>query len=341
MTGSEDGLAGTRPISVAELLARNGAVGASPSGGRRRRRRGNADAVTVAELTGEIPVIKLDEPVSPAGDAGSRNGSAEDGVAVTETAEDTEPAEATETAGTADADADEATPETTDAEATGDTEHAEADDDSEADDDAHVEARDTDLPPVDFQPPARRPHYSHLLKPAQAAGSVGAEEMSPDPVVDDEADDSAVDLVESPDTVADDALFGGDSIADELARRSGAPGPEDIDLDEEAEAESDEDTESDAEFDEEPASKASAFVHGAWVVGQCVIAVALGAGLFMAFDQLWQWNNIVALALGVLVILGLVVGVRVVRKTEDIGSTLIAVVVGALVTFGPLVLPAG
>ena len=33
-----------------------------------------------------------------------------------------------------------------------------------------------------------------------------------------------------------------------------------------------------------------------------------------------------------------VVGVRVVRKTEDIGSTLIAVAVGALVTLGPLAL---
>jgi hypothetical protein len=74
------------------------------------------------------------------------------------------------------------------------------------------------------------------------------------------------------------------------------------------------------------------------IVGQCVLAVALGAGLFIAFDQLWQWNNIVALVLSVLVILGLVVGVRVVRKTEDIGSTLIAVAVGAMVTLGPLVL---
>ena len=55
-------------------------------------------------------------------------------------------------------------------------------------------------------------------------------------------------------------------------------------------------------------------------------------------DQLWRWNNIVALVLSVLVILGLVVGVRVVRKTEDIASTLIAVVVGALVTLGPLAL---
>jgi len=45
-----------------------------------------------------------------------------------------------------------------------------------------------------------------------------------------------------------------------------------------------------------------------------------------------------ALVLSVLVILGLVVGVRVVRKTEDITSTLIAVAVGALVTLGPLAL---
>ena len=47
----------TRPISVAELLAKNGTIGAPAVTRRRRRRRGNSDAVTVAELTGEIPVI--------------------------------------------------------------------------------------------------------------------------------------------------------------------------------------------------------------------------------------------------------------------------------------------
>ena len=57
----------TRPISVAELLARNGTIGAPPVGGRRRRRRGNSDAVTVAELTGEIPIIRPDE--EPAAEA--------------------------------------------------------------------------------------------------------------------------------------------------------------------------------------------------------------------------------------------------------------------------------
>jgi hypothetical protein len=77
---------------------------------------------------------------------------------------------------------------------------------------------------------------------------------------------------------------------------------------------------------------------GGMVVLQSFLAVAFGAGLFIAFDQLWRWNNIVALVLSVLVILSLVVGVRVVRKTEDIGSTLIAVAVGALVTLGPLAL---
>src|ERR1700722_7297753 len=56
MTGPNDT---TRPISVAELLAKNGTHGA-PAPARRRRRRGNSDAVTVAELTGEIPIITDD-----------------------------------------------------------------------------------------------------------------------------------------------------------------------------------------------------------------------------------------------------------------------------------------
>ena len=84
--------------------------------------------------------------------------------------------------------------------------------------------------------------------------------------------------------------------------------------------------------------KFEALWRGSLVVLQSIMAVVFGAGLFVAFDQLWRWNSIVALVLSVLVILGLVVGVRVVRKTEDIASTLIAVTVGALITFGPLAL---
>ena len=173
--------------------------------------------------------------------------------------------------------------------------------------------------------------------------------MSPDPLDDDEEDllNSSVDVDEPPeiedlDTEAaldtedrdplpsylrstDGPLFGGQTVADDLARRGVQPTPDDIDLDDEADTAA-------------PSSTMSSFMRGAWIVGQCIIAVAFGAGLFIAFDQLWKWNNIVALVLSVLVILGLVVGVRVVRKTEDIGSTLIAVAVGALVTLGPLAL---
>ena len=72
MTGphSETESPGTRPISVAELLARNGTIGAPAVTRRRRRRRGDSDAVTVAELTGEIPVIRDDDEETAHGPTG-------------------------------------------------------------------------------------------------------------------------------------------------------------------------------------------------------------------------------------------------------------------------------
>lgn len=253
----------TRPISVAELLAKNGTSAVPPAGGHRRRRRGNSDAVSVAELTGEIPVIRTGEiPVLPresAADAG-------DAETQSETQSEAQP---------------EAQPE------------------------ARVEVDESD-----------------------------AEQMAPDPV-----DDSAVLLKiagsrNEPDTHDDEdlqsyltasagTLFSGGTVADDLARAGGGPA-----------GSSDE-----AADDHAPApGKLAALWRACLAVLQSLFAVAFGAGLFIAFDQLWRWNNIVALVLSVLVILGLVVAVRVVRKTEDIVSTLIAVAVGALVTLGPLAL---
>ena len=385
MTGPEDSHSSTRPISVAELLARNGTIGAPPVGGRRRRRRGNSDSVTVAELTGEIPIVRehevhdvdeteatrtipvvADEPV-----AASTNGVVDhvDGVE-TESVDDveTESVDDVETESVDDVEPNPSTPlETESVDEDVDDDYADEDvDDESVDDDyvdedvdddyadavadyaAHIEQRDTDDDPVDFfAPPPRRPKYT----PGQrrfAPAVHGAEQMSPDPVdEDDDLFDSPVDLADEPEIEDEDTeaaleekdndeppsylrstagtLFGGQTVADDLARRGAPPRAEDIDL------------EDDEETVAAP-SGMSSFLRGAWVVGQCIIAVAFGAGLFVAFDQLWKWNNIVALVLSVLVILGLVVGVRVVRKTEDIGSTLIAVAVGALVTLGPLAL---
>lgn len=352
MTGPEDSYSSTRPISVAELLAKNGTIGAPPVGGRRRRRRGNSESVTVAELTGEIPIVtgdtRADLRESAADPAADELGEVRDDF--------TGPLPSN---GVAEhVDEDEEVPEIADDAALTEaalTEAALTEDDlteDEADYAAHIEERDAE--PLFFEPPPRRPHYAHVQRRYPSGGfTVGAEDMSPDPV--DVDDDDTVDAVASdltrpamaaataPET-EDDAdelpsylrstagmLFGGETVADDIARRGGAR-TDDLEF---GDAEHDED-EDDLDVDE--SSMMSLFAHGALVVGQCIVAVLFGAGLFIAFDQLWKWNNIVALVLSVLVILGLVVGVRVVRKTEDIGSTLVAVAVGALVTLGPLAL---
>ncbi|MBI3225687.1 MAG: FUSC family protein [Mycolicibacterium cosmeticum] len=352
----------TRPISVAELLAKNGSIGAPAPGGRRRRRRGNADAVTVAELTGEIPIVNFhtDEhqaiDAEPDTDTDTPNGHVEaqsvleqphvtDGEQETAEPEpvEPEPVEADHTAETI-------TEEPADVSA--DPEPAATA--AEADYQAHVEQRDADFEPLVFDPRARRTH--HGLRRSAALPAGGAEEMSPDPLHDDDDDDEvAADAAAAGAATAafpsylrssSGTLFGGDTVADDLARRPRTPGPEDIDLDGPADADAAvtlADTavvteEPDDDLDEDRDSTGSPFLRGVWIVAQSIFAVAFGAGLFVAFDQLWKWNNIVALVLSVLVILGLVVGVRVVRRTEDVASTLIAVAVGALVTLGPLAL---
>lgn len=357
MTGPEDSQS-TRPISVAELLARNGTIGAPPAGGRRRRRRGDTDSISVAELTGEIPIVTdqavaeepvaqqvvVDEPVvdepaaesetqiiEPVADQPEEPSSPASSNGVVDHQDETETVDDSEDAGVED--------ESDDNYAGAVSEYA-----------AYIEQRETDVDLPFFAPPRRSSVAARRFK---AVGG-DAEEMSPDPdpvdeevAVDwsDSADgpvevDDDVDALDAVGDLNDDAkdsdatvaylrpatgtLFGGQTVADDLARRGTRPAPEDVDLDEKTET-------------DKPKAMSS-FMHGVWIVGQCVLAVAFGAGLFVAFDQLWKWNNIVALVLSVLVILGLVVGVRVVRKTEDIGSTLIAVAVGALVTLGPLAL---
>lgn len=285
MTDSDDS---TRPISVAELLAKNGTIGA-PVSGRRRRRRGNSDAVTVAELTGEIPIIKVDTYGPLVTEVPTQ-----DVAAIEDTTE--APAEEDEDLASDEVDAD-----PTDDAVTADTADAAAEDTAVADTD--------DTATV-----------------AAPKSPVDAEEMSPDPVSDE-------DVV----TDADDA---------DLLALSGAHPV--IKLDEHVDSgyaelfggqvEAADEPELHKDHEDSTEAPGSPVVRGAWVVGQSVLAVIFGAGMFFGFDQLWRWNMIVALVLSVLVILGLVAGVRVVRKTDDLASTLTAVVVGALVTFGPLAL---
>ncbi len=75
-----------------------------------------------------------------------------------------------------------------------------------------------------------------------------------------------------------------------------------------------------------------------WLIlgGQAVGAAVAGMLLFKGFEQVWDTMPFVALILAMVVILGLVALVRVLRRTDDILSTVIAVVVGIFVTLGPL-----
>ncbi|ANW63292.1 hypothetical protein BCA37_06460 [Mycobacterium sp. djl-10] len=336
MTGPQDSETSTRPISVAELLAKNGTIGAAPPGGRRRRRRGNADAVTVAELTGEIPIVRTGE-IPVVREEPEAEADAEPDVPETEVIE-TEPPAAEE-----DSESHESNGNGSAAATVAETPHT------------RPELADV---PVARRGPAVKPERSHFPLPTRRGP---AETMSPDPVVDEAA---APEVDEQPDELGigsgpaeasslqtylkatSGPLFGGQTVADDLARQSRtdedaepAVAADELEVLEVEEAlQEPSDTGTTAEGSTEKLSRGQMAVHALLIAVQSIVAVAFGAGLFIAFDQLWKWNSIVALVLGVLVILGLVVGVRVVRKTEDIGSTLTAVAVGALVTFGPLAL---
>ena len=387
MSPSDDS---TRPISVAELLARNGTIGAPPMGGRRRRRRGNSQAVTVAELTGEIPVIR-DEEIPVVVEAEEEaEGEALADVAEEVSEDDVEVVvedvaeEVTEDVveDVVDDVAEESAPESSEtviiysgysesvdgadpvesvdgadpvesidgADPVDYTDYADPVDYTDTEDqvvepepepvvDAVSEIAEppgTEAPLLSSPPWTRRkkkgPELSHDPRPARRKS--GAEQMTYDPV------DQSVDLSGLVDNQVDNAeelrsylqssggtLFSGETVADDLARRGVT------EVDELATADT-------ATVSSSPPSEArlTALRHALIAILQSVLAVVFGAGLFIAFDQLWRWNNIVALVLSVLVILGLVIAVRVVRKTEDIASTLIAVAVGALVTLGPLAL---
>jgi hypothetical protein len=418
MSGSEDS---TRPISVAELLARNGTIGAPPVRGHRRRRRRNSETVSVAELTGEIPVVRDAAPAAEVAEVGVAEVEVAEAPEAVETdlsgeevaeaqvveaeaevaeaeagsaeAEEPQTAETvvvhpdvTESAEAAIHEAmedevldratedevldratedevldlaaeDEVLDQTTEDEVldevAGEAVLEEAVLDEVADEAVLDEVADEAVPdevvdqvgvapvaervetppPLSRKPvPSRRRGLQRSYDPRPARRVSGAEQMAFDPV------DQSVDLAELVDEHTSDTeeirsylrspggpLFSGESVVDDLARRG-------------VEAETDDVVEVGAVPPARPRGVLSLLGLGLIAVLQSLLAVVFGAGLFIAFDQLWRWNNIVALALSVLVILSLVVAVRVVRRTEDIASTLIAVAVGALVTLGPLAL---
>src|ERR1700758_4855877 len=255
MTGPHSETEGpdTRSISVAELLARNGTVGEPVSTRRRRRRRGDSDAVTVAELTGEIPVIREHER--------DAEREADGGVRVAEPVSD-EPAKAAYW--------------------------------------SEPEPRWPKSPPQPRRPsgpqrseyPGPLPHGEPAGRTAEPGQQSGAEHMSPDPL--DHYADIPVDVMDSEGREAepatedsayvrsflqsDSTLFGGQTLADEVARRRGGQRAA-------KEVEQDHvDTEAPRTEEAHAAhGRLEALWRGSLIVLQSILAVAFGAALVVAF----------------------------------------------------------
>ncbi|WP_343573056.1 hypothetical protein [Mycobacterium sp.] len=315
----------TRPISVAELLAKNGTHGA-PVPTRRRRRRGNADAVTVAELTGEIPIItdetNPDEHPAPELHAHRANGRARVEEEVVAASAEEPPAEKFWS---------EPEPRWPASAPPRPREEAAAAREQRPQRSAYPRpVRDN------VRLEADRPDSREDKSPDRS----GAEGMIPDPL--EGYAGMPVDVMDADVRDAEPAIEDSAYVRSYLRSSTGKGDVESLSgagyqgIDDVAD---EKDYPEDGDSDEPYTwSRSDRIRLGGVLVLQSLLAVGFGAGLFIAFDQLWRWNNIIALVLTVLVILGLVIGVRVVRKTEDIGSTLIAVAVGALVTLGPLAL---
>jgi hypothetical protein len=71
------------------------------------------------------------------------------------------------------------------------------------------------------------------------------------------------------------------------------------------------------------------------MIGQLAVGVLGGAALWLGFNFLWRAIPAAALVLALGVTVGLVLLVRKIRKADDLQTTLLAVLVGLIVTVSP------
>ena len=108
--------------------------------------------------------------------------------------------------------------------------------------------------------------------------------------------------------------------------------PDDYEYDEEEPQPVDHETQEPGEAEESPARQ--------WMsmAVQVALGVVGGAGVWLAFNWLWVKLPAAALAAAVVVIAGLVWIVRRIRRAEDLQTTVLAVLVGLVVTVSPAAL---
>ncbi|GAA4850379.1 hypothetical protein GCM10023201_48540 [Actinomycetospora corticicola] len=90
----------------------------------------------------------------------------------------------------------------------------------------------------------------------------------------------------------------------------------------------------DDEYDDEPAERPNA-KEWAVIAAQLVVGAVLGALLWIGFSYLWQTQPVIALVLAAAATGGLVFGVRAMRRSDDLQTMALAIVVGLVVTVSP------
>ncbi|GAB3131790.1 hypothetical protein GCM10027289_18550 [Tsukamurella serpentis] len=380
-------------ISVAELLARGGGA-TPPAGGRRRRHRGGENSITVAELTGEIPVVRDDAPEpGTAAEAAEPSTTEQAAASAQQSTEASRPAESGQRAETVqspepapgtddDGDADEDAPvtssflaaavedvrsdepieaevveaEVVEAEPTAaqpvqdvreNASDAAGDGEIDADDprlqadrntrEAHTEANyawskwDRDQPPVmataDFNTAQVRERQARFAE-ADAEDTV------------DVAPVSAADLdSDARDGAAATGTAALDTRAEARAARTGADrldGAEDADT-------ADTGDRFDGADGDEVETKRGRGQGWLALIAEVVLGLAAGAGMFYGFFKLWNWGGgtwtiALTVVLAFVVIIAIVTFTHYLRKSTDYLTLGLALLVGLVITFGPLLM---
>ncbi|MEZ5153320.1 hypothetical protein [Rhodococcus zopfii] len=355
----------TGQISVAELLARNGKKVDSRAGGRRRR--GSSGGISVAELTGEIPITRASVPTHGEPVVETKATPApvvepprlEPPTPAAAVVESPKPALAPIAARVSEPEPAAVKP----APVVGPSRDTVEDAPTTADS-AKVESPTEVIRPSVLPRRAR----AHLETTAAAPAVVPAAPLPPRPadvpeprLLSGPASDLRGTGSDDADSLEDTDLIGGAGVADPKKAKStgaGAKSAKDsaADADDSKDASrgrgkrrrgavkdrDGKDTGVAADTDETVRSEGSDDSDGgglkqwAMLAGESIAAIVAGALLFKGFERLWDSLPWVAFALALLVIVGLVAVVRILRRTDDIASQLIALAVGAFVTFGPL-----
>ncbi|MFD5827668.1 hypothetical protein [Lentzea sp. NPDC060358] len=92
-----------------------------------------------------------------------------------------------------------------------------------------------------------------------------------------------------------------------------------------------------AEADDDPDAGPQRSAGKEWLImiGQLAVGVLGGAGLWLAFNYLWRAVPAAALVVALAVTVGLVLLVRKIRRADDLQTTVLAVLVGLIVTVSP------